>query len=132
MKKIILINNIFKTEKETEKGLMFIKDIPENIGSLFIMPNIQIWYFWMADTYVSLDIIFLNNNFKIIGFVENAEILNTTPLYVNKPSKYIIEIKGGYIKKNNINIGDIIKPILINNDDIFYELLYSTSKIINN
>jgi len=131
MTKLILINNIFQTEKETEKGLMFIKEIPEDIGSLFIMSNIQIWYFWMANTYVSLDIIFLDNNFKIVGFVENTEILSTTPLYVNEPSKYIIEVKRGYVKKNNINIGDIIKPILINNN-IFIELLYSTLEIINN
>ena len=131
MTKLILINNIFQTEKETEKRLMFIKEIPEDIGSLFIMSNIQIWYFWMANTYVSLDIIFLDNNFKIVGFVENTEILSTTPLYVNEPSKYIIEVKRGYVKKNNINIGDIIKPILINNN-IFIELLYSTLEIINN
>lgn len=110
---------------------MFIKEIPEDIGSLFIMSNIQIWYFWMTNTYVSLDIIFLDNNFKIVGFVENTEILSTTPLYVNEPSKYIIEVKRGYVKKNNINIGDIIKPILINNN-IFIELLYSTLEIINN
>jgi hypothetical protein len=67
----------------------------------------------MKNTYVSLDVIFLDKNFKIVGFVENTKPLDLSLVYVNYPSKYVIEIKSGFIKKNDIHVGNVVKPIYI-------------------
>jgi uncharacterized membrane protein (UPF0127 family) len=109
----IKINRVFKTEKTIQNGLMFVKNLPQNLGALFRMPDKKIHKFWMKNTYVSLDVIFLDQNFKIVGFIENTIPLNLSLVYVNHPSKYVIEIKSGFIKKNNIKVGNIVKPIYI-------------------
>jgi len=109
----IKINRVFKTPEKIERGLMFIKKLPNDLGALFCMPNSKIHKFWMKNTYVSLDVLFLDKNFKIVGFVENTNPLDLSLVYVNYPSKYVIEIKSGFIKKNDIHVGDIVKPIYI-------------------
>jgi hypothetical protein len=109
----IKINRVFKTEKTIQKGLMFVKKLPQNLGALFCMQNEKIHKFWMKNTYVSLDVIFLDKNFKIVGFVENTKPLDLSLVYVNYPSKYVIEIKSGFIKKNDIHVGNVVKPIYI-------------------
>lgn len=109
----IKINRVFKTPEKIEHGLMFVKKLPQNLGALFCMHDSKIHKFWMKNTYVSLDVIFLDKNFKIVGFVENTKPLDLSLVYVNYPSKYVIEIKSGFIKKNNIHIGNIVKPLYI-------------------
>jgi hypothetical protein len=109
----IKINQVFKTPEKIERGLMFIKKLPSGLGALFCMPESKIHKFWMKNTYVSLDVIFLDKNFKIVGFVENTNPLDLSLVYVNYPSKYVIEIKSGFIKKNDIHVGNIVKPIYI-------------------
>lgn len=109
----IKINKVFKTPEKIEHGLMFVKKLPQNLGALFCMHDSKIHKFWMKNTYVSLDVIFLDKNFKIVGFVENTKPLDLSLVYVNYPSKYVIEIKSGFIKKNNIHVDDIMKPLYI-------------------
>jgi uncharacterized membrane protein (UPF0127 family) len=109
----IKINRVFKTPEKIERGLMFVKKLPSDLGALFCMPDSKIHKFWMKNTYVSLDVIFLDNNFNVVGFIENTNPLDLSLVYVNHPSKYVIEIKAGYIKKHKIHIGNSIKPIYI-------------------
>jgi hypothetical protein len=118
----IKINRVFKTKKTIQQGLMFIKNLPQNLGALFCMHDEKIHKFWMKNTYVSLDVIFLDKNFKIVGFVENTNPLDLSLVYVNYPSKYVIEIKSGFIKKNNIHVGNIVKPIYIKKTKRFFSL----------
>jgi uncharacterized membrane protein (UPF0127 family) len=107
----IKINRVFKTHREIEKGLMFVKNIPKNSGALFCMPQTKIHKFWMKNTYVSLDLIFLDENYKVVGFVENAKPLDLSLLNVNYPSKYVIEIRAGFVNQTNLQIGNIVKLI---------------------
>jgi uncharacterized membrane protein (UPF0127 family) len=107
----IKINRVFKTYREIEKGLMFVKNIPKNSGALFCMPQTKIHKFWMKNTYVSLDLIFLDENYKVVGFVENAKPLDLSLLNVNYPSKYVIEIRAGFVNQTNLQIGNIVKLI---------------------
>ncbi len=109
----IKINRVFKTHREIEKGLMFIKNIPKNSGALFCMPDTRIHKFWMKNTYVSLDLIFLDENYKVVGFVENAKPLDLSLLNVNYPSKYVIEIRAGFVNQTGARVGDFVKIINI-------------------
>lgn len=108
-----MIHNFYgkfsNTSHDIKKGLMYIKKpLQNNEGMLFDMGKLDYHKFWMKNTFIPLDIIFLNQNFKIIGFVENNKPLSYNIISINKKSKYILEINSGNIKKHNIKIGDYI------------------------
>jgi uncharacterized protein len=114
--KIIKIHKIFgklveKTE-DIKKGLMYRKkQLGKNEGMLFNMGKSNIHSFWMKNTYISLDVIFLNSNLRVIGIVENNKPLSLKSISINQKSRYVLEMNGGQAKKNNINIGDYIEFI---------------------
>jgi uncharacterized protein len=91
------------------KGLMFRKDLLKpNHGMLFHTGR-KYNSFWMKNTYIPLDVIFLDETFKIIGFVENNKPLSLEPISIEKPSKYVLEMNAGWVKRRNAKSGDEIK-----------------------
>jgi len=97
-----------KTKKEREKWLMFVKKLSINEWMLFVFPLEGQYSFWMKNTYIPLDIIWLDKNFKIIKKRENASpcisTISNCHIETNKiPSKYVLEIKWWLAKKLNIN-----------------------------
>lgn len=103
------------TEQEQETGLMYRKSLDENSGMLFIYQDEQIRSFWMKNTLIPLDIIFIDSNNRIID-IQSAEPCKKNPCidYISKyPAKYVLETNQGYSEKNNISIGDKIELINI-------------------
>jgi uncharacterized protein len=106
-REIIVTGKIARTPEEIARGLMFRKRLKKNEGMLFKMGAKRKYGFWMKNTYISLDIIFLSKNLKIIEYSEN-----TTPLSLKRIKgigENILEVKSGFIKKNNLKKGDKIK-----------------------
>jgi hypothetical protein len=91
------------------RGLMFRDHLAGDQGMLFIFPDQKKHSFWMKNTPISLDIVFANSNWEIIGIIENTTPESTKPLTIDKPSKYILEIKADSVKNNKIKLGDKIK-----------------------
>ncbi len=91
---------------QRRKGLMMRKSLDQNNGMLFIFPVQEERAFWMKDTYLSLDMIFIDSNKKIVGILENVPPLNTTPRSVNKPSMYVLELPAGNSKTLDLAPGD--------------------------
>ena len=110
-KKIIKLNvEIADDNYKIEKGLMFRKNLDENTGMLFIFGNESYETFWMKNTLIPLDIIFIGKDLKIVS-IENAVPCNQNPcaLYKSsKPVKYVLEVNAGFAMKNNIKPGDKI------------------------
>jgi hypothetical protein len=109
-----MIHNFYGTLANTpitiKNGLMNITTpLSENQGMLFAMNKLDYHKFWMKNTYIPLDVIFLNSNFKVLGFITNNKPLSLTPISINKKSKYILEINAGGVDKHNIKINDYIK-----------------------
>ena len=96
------------TDEEKQKGLMNRTNLPENRGMVFVFrPKRQVT-FWMKDTLISLDMIFINNG-KIVNIVKNAVPNQTTVLYPsNAEVTEVIEVNGGFADKNMIEIGNEI------------------------
>jgi len=111
----VKINRVFKTPDKIQKGLMFLRKLPSDAGALFVMPTTEKHSFWMKNTYVSLDVIFLDDQNDVVGFVENTTPLSLSSISINHESKYIIEIKSGYVKKKNVQIGDNVKLLYTKN-----------------
>jgi hypothetical protein len=80
---------------ETTQGMMYRRQVPDGTGMLFIMPDERYQSFWMRNTYVSLDIIYLSADGKVVSIQANAQPLNETPLPSEGPAKYVLEIAGG-------------------------------------
>jgi len=101
---------IAKTPQKLKKGLMFRKDLKENQGMLFIFEKEDIYPFWMKNTLIPLDIIWLDSNKKIVYIEKNAQpckennvCLTITP---DKKAKYVLEVLGGVSQKINLKIED--------------------------
>lgn len=99
---------------EREKGLMFRDNLEENSGMLFVFYNESLKSFWMKNTFIPLDMIFINKEYEIIN-IENAIpcLDNECISYSSKfPTKYVLEVNSGFCYKNNIHIGDKVKFLL--------------------
>lgn len=81
----------------------------DNVGILFIMEKEEPQSFWMKDTYISLDIIYLNKDFKIVKIQKYTQPLSEQSIPSIEKSKYVIEVIGGFCDKLNIKKGDIVK-----------------------
>jgi uncharacterized protein len=91
------------TSKERELGLMCRNYLPVNSGMLFVFDSEEKQSFWMKNTLIPLDILFLNDEKKIVSIYQNAEPMRVDLLYRSIiPVKYVIELNGGQVKTNNI------------------------------
>jgi len=106
---------VAKTSDEIRKGLMFIKKpLPKNEGMIFLMPFKNNHLFWMKNTFIPLDIIFIDktknkNKFKIIGFHKNRKPLDEVLMGIGTPSDYVLEMNGGWLDKNKLKKRNNIK-----------------------
>lgn len=96
---------------EREKGLMFRDNLDVNSGMFFVFDDTKILNFWMKNTLIPLDIIFIDENFKIINIAENAEPCIekdvVCPGYSSQlPAKYVLEIFGGMAEELGIKPAD--------------------------
>jgi uncharacterized membrane protein (UPF0127 family) len=100
------------TEKEREKGLMYRKSLPECQGMLFDFHAEQDTAFWMQNTYISLDIIFIRGDGRILRIAENAEPLSTKLIPSGGPVRGVLEVIAGTTRKLGIAAGDrVAHPI---------------------
>lgn len=99
--------------KDAVKGLMFQRKLMyNNYGMFFDMhPEPRIHSMWMKNTYIPLDIFFLDENMKIIGIKENNEPHSLKSISIDKPSRYVLEMNGGNRKRFNLKEGDTINFI---------------------
>ena len=107
--KIIKVNvEIADDDYGRQQGLMFRKSLNENDGMIFIFENEDFRSFWMKNTLIPLDMIFINENFEIVE-IKNAMPCNEDPCATYssaKPAKYVLEINEGFAEKNSIEAGD--------------------------
>lgn len=99
---------IADNEAKTIQGLMYRKSMEENQGMLFIFPKAEEHSFWMKNTMISLDIIFVNTDKKIIKIHKNTTPLSTKSLPSGGLTLYVVEVNAGYTNKYGINEGDMI------------------------
>ncbi len=97
---------IADTFEDTRKGLMFRRTLDADKGMLFIFDVEQERRFWMKNTYIPLDIIFIRSDGVIrhIAHMTTPHSLEHIPS--NGPALAVLEIAGGQAKQRNINIGD--------------------------
>ncbi len=104
----IFYTKVLKTPDEMRKGLMHVKELAENSGMLFLFEKPQIANMWMKDTFIPLDMIFINERNEIIKIIENAKPNSLEVLSSDAYVAMVLEINGGIAKKHGIRVGDSI------------------------
>lgn len=99
---------IAESEYETQTGLMYRESMKDNQGMLFIFPDVAMHSFYMKNTQIALDIIYIDENLKIASFQKDAQPFNETGLSSKVPVKYVLEINAGLSEKLELDIGDTI------------------------
>ena len=92
-------------EEEHARGLMFRKEMDENKGMLFIFTNEDWRSFWMHNTLIPLDIIYVNAKREVVSICKNTNTLDDTSLPSEAPAMYVIEINAGLCDKYGIDKG---------------------------
>lgn len=95
-------------EYETQTGLMYRNKLGTNQGMLFIFPNTQMRSFYMKNTKIPLDIIYIGDKLQIVSFQKNAKPFDETSLPSEAPAKYVLEINAGLSDEWQLEIGDKI------------------------
>jgi uncharacterized membrane protein (UPF0127 family) len=94
-----------RTEEQRARGLMYRQHLPMDRGMLFLFSKDEIQSFWMKNTLIPLDLIFIKSDLTVAGVVENAEPMTQTPRSVASPSRYVLEVNGGYARQHGIAAG---------------------------
>jgi uncharacterized membrane protein (UPF0127 family) len=87
------------------KGLMHRIHMPPQEGMLFVFPQEEKRSFWMRNTPLELDMIFIGNDHRVVGIVERAAPNSTTNRSVDALSRYVLETHGGFSRKHGIHPG---------------------------
>ncbi len=93
---------------EREQGLMYRTSMPENAGMLFVFSQASQLAFWMKNTKLPLDIIYLDQNGVIVDMYENTTPMSEKQLPARKPAMYVLEVNGGFTKAHGLELGDRI------------------------
>jgi len=97
------------TPAQREQGLMYRKSLGADRGMLFIFPKLTQTAFWMQNTLIPLDMVFISPDKKVVSIVENAEPQTTTPRRAEGPFQYVFEIEGGRSKQLGLQAGDQVE-----------------------
>jgi hypothetical protein len=90
------------------QGLMHRQSMPEDHGMLFAFPYEQVLYFWMKNTLIPLDIVYLNRDGKVVA-IRQMRPLNESSVGSKEPAQYAIELNAGQAEKAGVKEGDIIR-----------------------
>ena len=101
--------HIVDHESERMQGLMFRKEISDREGMLFIFEKPEPRSFWMKNTFISLDIFYVDEDHIIVSIRKYTKPLSTHPIPSSKPAKYVVETNAGFADTYGIDEGDQIR-----------------------
>ncbi len=94
-----------RTARQIQRGLMYREHLPPDSGMLFLLRRDRIQTFWMKNTLIPLDMIFVSGSMDVVGVVANAEPKTLTTRKVSRPSQYVVEVNGGWARANGVASG---------------------------
>lgn len=97
-------------DEETERntGLMDVHSLEDSIGMIFVFEREQPLSFWMANTPLALDMMFINANNEIVTIHRDTQPYAESQFSSDKPAQFVLEVRGGLTLERDINVGDLI------------------------
>jgi uncharacterized membrane protein (UPF0127 family) len=100
---------IARTPRERQVGLMYRKELAADAGMLFVFENPQQLSFWMRNTYVPLDMIFICADLTVLGVVENTTPLSDQSCSVPGLSQFVLEVNALFARRHGIAAGTRVR-----------------------
>lgn len=97
---------IAKTDYEIQTGLMYRDSMKENQGMLFVFNDVRERNFYMKNTRIPLDLIFIDHNKRVVSFQENAKPMDESGLPSNAVAQFVLEVNAGLAQKLLLEVGD--------------------------
>jgi len=95
---------VASTDAQRQMGMMFRETLGEDEGMLFVFPTERVNNFWMRNTLIPLDMLFIDSEWQVVGIVENATPLTDDPRGVGKMSQYVLEVTGGFAARHGLGV----------------------------
>ena len=100
---------IASTREQIQRGLMYRRELGENRGMLFLMREERIHSFWMRNTYIPLDLIFIGKDKTVAGIVANTVPLTDRSNSIDKVSYYVLEVNAGWSAAHHVGPGTPVR-----------------------
>jgi uncharacterized protein len=100
---------VMSTDAHRSRGLMYRRELAEDRGMLFVFPDIDTRTFWMHNTCLPLDMLFVNDDGFIAGIVENVPTMNDDGRTVSCPVRYVLEVNAGFARRHGIRPGQKLR-----------------------
>jgi hypothetical protein len=100
---------VASSEPVRERGLMHRRELAPDAGMLFVFDRMENQIFWMKNTYVALDMIFIDDAFRVVGVIEDAEPLREDDLEVDADSRYVLEVNAGFARAHGVAPGTAVR-----------------------
>lgn len=94
---------IADTPAERRQGLMYRRELASDHGMLFIFPRTDQSGFWMKNTYVPLDIIFVGPDSQVVSVAQRTRIMSEETIRPEGPKKFVVEVNSGYSRRHGID-----------------------------
>ena len=94
--------------EQQRRGLMFVRQLPERSGMLFVYDEDEVHSMWMKNTYISLDLVFIRGDGTVASVIRDAQPLSDQTLSSTEPVSYVLELNAGVTRRYNIGRGSKI------------------------
>ncbi len=99
-----VVAEVAATVDERADGLMYRDEVPDGTGMLFVFQNVEVRAFWMANTYVALDIAYMDTSYTVVDIVAMEPLVRDS--YPSRaPAMFALEVRQGWFEENGIAIG---------------------------
>jgi len=100
-----VVAEVASTPEERERGLMYREELPDGTGMLFVFPDSRERSFWMQNTFVPLDIAYMDVNYTIVSILA-MQPLDPSLHPSGAPAMYALEVPQGWFEAHGIEVGD--------------------------
>lgn len=103
-----VVAEVAATAEERAEGLMYRDEVPDGTGMLFVFEDSQPRAFWMANTYVALDVAYMDPSYRIVDIIA-MEPLVTDSYPSDAPAMFALEVRQGWFAEQGIGVGDVAR-----------------------
>lgn len=100
---------VARTPAQTQQGLMYRRELDRDAGMLFLFPRSRHQTFWMRNTYLPLDMIFITSEMRVLGVVEDATPETDDARAVDGVSQFVLEVNAGFAREHGIGPGTLVR-----------------------
>lgn len=101
-----VVAEVARTPDERAQGLMYREELPDGTGMLFVFPDEGVRSFWMNNTYVALDIAYMDAAFRVVD-VQRMEPNTTAPHESAAPAMFALEVPAGWFAAHGVTVGAV-------------------------